>query len=129
MSGMEKSVGIVSNVRVTYSAVAANYANVSNRAWEAPNDIPPDCEQKAISDQLVTSLDNGNIDIVLGGGTKVFFPANSTSKDRRGDNWMQAFRTSQNSNISPVKKLSDLSATEEDARNTDSGLSDSALQF
>ncbi len=82
--------GIVSTTRITHATPAATYAHSPQRNWEADTDIPApmrDCGRD-IARQLV---ENGPLDVVLGGGRSQFMPAASKDPEypdisgKRGD--------------------------------------------
>ncbi|EBA08406.1 alkaline phosphatase [Sagittula stellata] len=87
VSGMDKSVGIVSTARITHATPAAVYAKTANRNWEGA--IEGDCEgSKDIATQLIDQMEAGVIDAAMGGGGRFFLPegeSNGQSKGRRTD--------------------------------------------
>lgn len=92
MASMGKSTGIVTNTRVTYSSVAANYAKISDRSYEDYNSVPEGCSQTPINEQLISSIENRNIDIVLGGGRDKF--KTSQTSDPDDIIWKEPFKDS-----------------------------------
>lgn len=74
VSGMGKSVGVVSTARLTHATPAAVYAKTVDRDWEQPGDIPQGCDQKDIADQMLDAMKSGLIDVALGGGRRNFVP-------------------------------------------------------
>ncbi|XP_064598681.1 alkaline phosphatase-like [Liolophura sinensis] len=68
-----KSVGIVTNTRLSHATPAASYAHSSERDWEGDADmdgVQGGC--KDITDQLIS--DNKDIQVILGGGRRTFIP-------------------------------------------------------
>ena len=74
VTGMGKSVGVISTARLTHATPAAVYARSVNRNWEDNSAVPEGCAQKDIADQLVDQMKAGVIDIALGGGRAHFLP-------------------------------------------------------
>ncbi|WP_353474503.1 alkaline phosphatase [Salipiger sp. H15] len=71
VSGMEKSVGIISTARLTHATPAAVYAKTANRDWE--DEVPEGCTaQKDIAAQLIDQMEAGVIDFAMGGGRRYF---------------------------------------------------------
>lgn len=70
MSDMGRSVGLVATARLTHATPAAAYANTANRNWEG--EAPEGCTD--IAQQLVNAMNEGTIDIALGGGARYFLP-------------------------------------------------------
>ncbi len=71
VTGMGKSVGVVSTARLTHATPAAVYSKTANRNWE--DELPEGCTaQKDIAAQLVDRMIDGTIDIALGGGSRYF---------------------------------------------------------
>ena len=82
VSGMEKSVGIVSTARVTHATPAAVYSKTANRNWE--DSVPEGCDtQKDIAAQLIDQMEAGVIDFAMGGGRRHFVPE-GTQTDEGG---------------------------------------------
>lgn len=78
-----KSVGIVSTARITHATPAAVYSHSGDRNWAAS--VPEGCDQKTIAEQLVDELQNGGIDLALGGGLRNFVPKAKGVKGKRKD--------------------------------------------
>lgn len=74
VSGMGKSVGVISTARITHATPAAVYSRSVNRNWEDNSALPEGCTQKDIADQLIDQMKAGVIDIALGGGRSHFLP-------------------------------------------------------
>lgn len=74
VSGMGKSVGVISTARLTHATPAAVYARTADRDWENSAEIPEGCAQKDIADQLIDQMKAGVIDVALGGGRSQFLP-------------------------------------------------------
>ncbi|PWR03703.1 alkaline phosphatase [Meridianimarinicoccus roseus] len=73
VTGMEKSVGVISTARITHATPAGVYAKTANRNWE--DAVPDDCTaQKDIAAQLVDQMQAGVIDLAMGGGRRHFVP-------------------------------------------------------
>ena len=71
VTGMDKSVGVVSTARLTHATPAAVYSKTANRNWET--DVPEDCTaQKDIAAQLIDAMQAGTIDLAMGGGRRNF---------------------------------------------------------
>ena len=87
VTGMEKSVGVVSTARLTHATPAAVYSKTANRNWEGA--VPEGCTaQKDIAAQLIDQMEAGVIDFAMGGGGRFFLPkdvTNGQSKGRRED--------------------------------------------
>ncbi|MGP3698530.1 alkaline phosphatase [Rhodobacter sp. NSM] len=81
VSGMGKSVGVISTARITHATPAAVYARSVNRDWEDNSLIPEGCEQKDIASQLLDQMKAGVIDVALGGGRAHFLPAEVTDTE------------------------------------------------
>lgn len=84
VSGMGKSVGIVSTARLTHATPAAVYARTANRDWEDNTQLPEGCAQKDIAAQMVDAIDAGTLDLALGGGRRHFLP-NGITDDEGGE--------------------------------------------
>ncbi|WP_425051262.1 alkaline phosphatase [Psychromarinibacter sp. S121] len=73
VTGMGKSVGIVSTARLTHATPAAVYSKTANRNWE--DAVPEGCTaQKDIASQLIDAMESGLIDFAMGGGGRYFLP-------------------------------------------------------
>ncbi|MFV0490594.1 MAG: alkaline phosphatase, partial [Pseudorhodobacter sp.] len=87
VSGMDKSVGIVSTARITHATPAAVYAKTANRNWE--DSVPEGCTaQMDIARQLTNAMEAGSVDFAMGGGGRYFLPADlemNGLKGRRAD--------------------------------------------
>lgn len=80
VSGMDKSVGIVSTARLTHATPAAVYAKTAYRNWE--DEAPEGCAD--IASQMAAAMESGLIDVALGGGRRHFLPADAV--DAEGKN-------------------------------------------
>ncbi|MHA7776556.1 alkaline phosphatase [Roseibium sp. M-1] len=78
VSGMGKSVGVISTARITHATPAAVYARTVNRDWEDNSLLPEGCGQKDIAEQLFDQMQSGVIDVAMGGGRRHFLPAEVT---------------------------------------------------
>ncbi len=67
------STGIVTTARVTHATPAVNYAHISNRDWEANNNLPAGATVKDIARQLLEFPYGDGIEVVLGGGRSYFY--------------------------------------------------------
>ncbi|MBV7395495.1 alkaline phosphatase [Mameliella sediminis] len=73
VTGMGKSVGVVSTARLTHATPAAVYSKTANRNWEGA--VPEGCTaQKDIAAQLIDQMNAGVIDLAMGGGRRFFGP-------------------------------------------------------
>jgi len=73
VTGMDKSVGVISTARLTHATPAAVYAKTASRDWE--DELPEGCTaQKDIAAQMIDAMQSGMIDIALGGGSRYFVP-------------------------------------------------------
>lgn len=73
--------GVVSTATLTHATPAATYAHSADRNWESDSDMPPSARAAGCRDiaaQLVefsTQANTDGVDIALGGGRAMFFPA------------------------------------------------------
>ncbi|KAK3603506.1 hypothetical protein CHS0354_030359 [Potamilus streckersoni] len=74
-----KSVGIVTNTRVTHATPAALYAHVPERDWEGDSKLQPTVGCRDIALQLID--DNIDIHVIMGGGRKFFLKENDTDPE------------------------------------------------
>lgn len=81
VSDMGKSVGIISTARITHATPAAVYAKTADRNWEADSNLPEGCDQPDIAAQLISAMEAGTIDFVMGGGRRNFLPAGVTDEE------------------------------------------------
>ncbi len=81
VSGMGKSVGVITTTRITHATPAAVYAKSAHRDWEDNASLPEGCDQKDIAAQLVEMMKSGVIDVALGGGRSNFLPAGVTDEE------------------------------------------------
>ena len=73
VTGMAKSVGILSTARLTHATPAAVYAKTANRNWE--DSVPEGCTaQKDIATQMIDAMEAGTVDLAMGGGFRHFAP-------------------------------------------------------
>lgn len=89
-----KSVGLVTNMRVTHATPAPLYAHSPDRWWEYDGKIKSPKDRslcKDIARQLVEDYPGKNIQVVLGGGREVMMPNNTFDEEypekrgKRGD--------------------------------------------
>jgi alkaline phosphatase len=73
VSGLDKSVGVVSTARITHATPAAVYAKTASRDWE--DSVPEGCDSQVdIAQQLMNAMQAGTIDFAMGGGGRFFLP-------------------------------------------------------
>ncbi len=80
------STGVVSTARVTHATPGAVYAHSADRGWEADSNMPDDAKDagcKDIARQLIEFPYGDGLEVVLGGGRRVFTP--STVSDPETD--------------------------------------------
>ncbi|MEE3100761.1 MAG: alkaline phosphatase, partial [Pseudomonadota bacterium] len=77
VSGMDKSVGIISTARLTHATPAAVYAKTAYRNWE--DAAPEGCMD--IASQMAEAMKSGMIDVALGGGRRHFLPESVTDDE------------------------------------------------
>ena len=77
VSGMDKSVGIISTARLTHATPAAVYAKTAYRNWE--DAAPEGCMD--IASQMAEAMKSGLIDVALGGGRRHFLPESVTDDE------------------------------------------------
>ncbi|SFI23186.1 alkaline phosphatase [Albimonas pacifica] len=80
VTGMDKSVGIVSTARLTHATPAAVYAKTANRNWEG--DAPEGCTD--IAAQMIEAMTSGLVDVALGGGRRFFHGEEQMDGDGKG---------------------------------------------
>ncbi|MFV0475598.1 MAG: alkaline phosphatase [Pikeienuella sp.] len=83
VTGMGKSVGVVTTARITHATPAAVYAKTAHRDWEDDTKLPEGCAQKDIAAQLVDAIEAGTVDFAMGGGRRHFLP--NGVKDEEGE--------------------------------------------
>ena len=81
VSDMDKSVGVISTARITHATPAAVYARTADRDWEDDTLIPEGCEQEDIALQLYRQMENGVIDLAMGGGRRHFMTTDATDAE------------------------------------------------
>ncbi|MAS08277.1 MAG: alkaline phosphatase [Ahrensia sp.] len=77
VTGMGKSVGIVSTARITHATPAAVYAKTADRNWEG--EAPEGCTD--IAQQLFDAMSAGTVDLAFGGGARYFAPKDVETMD------------------------------------------------
>ncbi|KAL0275007.1 UNVERIFIED_CONTAM: hypothetical protein PYX00_002999 [Menopon gallinae] len=88
-----KSTGLVTTTRVTHASPAGLYAHVSERGWEEDGAVSSDgfnsVDCPDIAQQLIFNNPGKNINVIMGGGRRNFFPYDKTDsqghKGRRRD--------------------------------------------
>lgn len=68
------STGVVTTARLTHATPAVNYAHISNRDWEANNNLPAGATVKDIARQLIEFPYGNGLEVALGGGRSYFLP-------------------------------------------------------
>ncbi|SNR76097.1 alkaline phosphatase [Puniceibacterium sediminis] len=82
VSGMGKSVGVISTARLTHATPAAVYSKTVNRNWEDNTAVPEDCtNQEDIAAQLIAAMKAGTIDVAMGGGRRHFIGTDVTDAE------------------------------------------------
>ncbi|SFG51127.1 alkaline phosphatase [Palleronia marisminoris] len=81
VSDMDKSVGVISTARITHATPAAVYARTADRDFEDDTLIPEGCEQDDIALQLYQQMENGVIDLAMGGGRRHFITTDTTDAE------------------------------------------------
>ncbi|CAH0563870.1 unnamed protein product [Brassicogethes aeneus] len=80
-----KKTGLVTTTRVTHASPAAIYAHTAARQWESDTNVlnykedPKMCED--IAHQLVHGDTGGNLNVVFGGGRRMFLPKEFTDEE------------------------------------------------
>ena len=80
VTGMDKSVGIVSTARLTHATPAAVFAKTANRNWEG--EAPEGCTD--IAAQMIEAMKSGLVDVALGGGRRFFHGEEQMDGDGKG---------------------------------------------
>ena len=80
-ASMGKSVGIISSARLTHATPAALYANAADRNFANDSKLPDGCTVPDVAAQLLGDMQNGMIDIALGGGRRNFIPKEFTDQE------------------------------------------------
>ena len=87
-----KEVGVVTTTRLTHATPAAMYAKSANRKWEADTSTPEGCQD--IASQLVSSLQEGKINLALGGGRRNFQTTAAQGGVRADRDLLEEFKAS-----------------------------------
>lgn len=74
------ALGIVTTTRITHATPASVITRSADRDWEADGNIPADQKDEGCKD-IALQFAEGSFDVVLGGGTAVFY---GKDKDRAG---------------------------------------------
>ena len=89
-----KSTGVVTNTRITHATPACAYASAADRNWEgsipasrAHHPTQEDC--KDIARQLIENHPGKNLNVIMGGGARFFYPKNYTEPTSgvEGERW------------------------------------------
>lgn len=81
---------MVTTTRITHATPAATYAHTVDRDWEADADLPAEARAagcKDIARQMVENPEGARLDVILGGGRRMFLPATTADPeyaDKRG---------------------------------------------
>lgn len=62
---------VITTARITHATPAATYAKAADRNWETASDMPTSAKSSGclpIADQLALSVNQGRLDIIMGGG-------------------------------------------------------------
>nr|CDS27091.2 alkaline phosphatase [Hymenolepis microstoma] len=91
-----KATGLVTTSRITHASPAGAYAHIAFRDWECDTNMIKDCGSKKdrpkdIARQLLE--DNPDINVIIGGGSAMFYPTEAKSKRSDGryiaEEWLQ----------------------------------------
>ncbi|VDM17102.1 unnamed protein product [Hydatigera taeniaeformis] len=104
--------GIVTTSRVTHASPAGAFAHTASRHWESDRQLMKDCPgvpelPMDIAQQLVEG--NPSINVVLGGGSRAFFPSGSRGDRLDGRNLANEWLASQTSRGRRAKLITDAS--------------------
>ncbi|KAL5963192.1 Alkaline phosphatase tissue-nonspecific isozyme [Taenia solium] len=104
--------GIVTTSRVTHASPAGAYAHTASRQWESDRQLVNDCPgipelPMDIARQLVE--ENLNINVVLGGGSRTFFPVGERGERLDGRNLAKEWLANQTSRGRCAKLITDAS--------------------
>ena len=80
--------GLVTTTRVTHATPAALYAHSPERDWESDAKLPKAAQDAGFPDIALQMMEfpSGGIDVVLGGGRRVFVPDDQNGNRRDGRN-------------------------------------------
>lgn len=76
-----KSVGYISTARITHATPASGYAKSADRNYEDNSKLPEGCTYPDIASQLITRMEQGDVDLAMGGGRRHFIPADVTGEE------------------------------------------------
>lgn len=88
--GSGRATGVVSTTRITHATPAATYAHTVDRDWEADADLTAEARAagcKDIARQMVENPEGARLDVILGGGRRMFMPdtaADPEYADKKG---------------------------------------------
>nr|CDS27093.1 alkaline phosphatase [Hymenolepis microstoma] len=95
----KRATGIVTSTRITHASPAGAYSHAASRYWESDKSVKVDCgfvtnPPKDLALQLIE--DNPDINVILGGGYRNFYPvgANGNRTDGRNlpEEWLKSKR-------------------------------------
>lgn len=81
VSGLGKSVGIVTTARMTHATPSAVYGKTVHRDWEDDSSLPEGCLQKDLAAQFFDAMQAGTLDFALGGGRQHFVPEGTVAEE------------------------------------------------
>ena len=81
-----KKVAIVSTARLTHATPAAVYAHSSDRDFEDDSQLPADCAQPDIAQQLINKMLSHEVDVALGGGRRHFIDQTTIDEEGQAGN-------------------------------------------
>lgn len=90
-----RSVGVVTNTRITHATPAGAYAHTPFRDWEGDEDMSPQAVAAGCVDiarQLVEPAPGARMDVALGGGRSRFLPAGAGGKRTDGRDLTREWR-------------------------------------
>lgn len=73
-----RATGVVSTARITHATPAAAYAHTADRDWEADSELTAEARAAGCADiarQMIEGPVGSRLDVILGGGRKMFLPA------------------------------------------------------
>lgn len=79
-----RATGIVTTTRITHATPAATYAHTVDRDWEANGDLPAQARAagcKDIARQMIENSEGARLDVILGGGRRMFLPTTTADPE------------------------------------------------